>query len=169
LLAEGDTAPDFELADQNGEQVKLSDLRGETVVLYFYPRADTPGCTTQACGVRDRGADYAKAGARVIGISPDEVGAIEKFSGKYDLDFTLLADADHAVAEAYGTWGEKSMYGKKYMGVQRATFIVDSEGKIAKVFPKVSPKTHDDVVLKALDELAAPDQALKTTAAMNAA
>jgi peroxiredoxin Q/BCP len=155
VLAEGDKAPDFSLADQNGEQVKLSGLEGETVVLYFYPRADTPGCTTQACGVRDRRADYEQAGARVIGISPDEVKAIDKFAGKYDLDFTLLADADHAVAEKYGTWVEKSMYGKKYMGVQRATFIVGPDGKIAKVFPKVSPKQHDDLVLKALSELTA--------------
>ncbi len=155
MLAEGDAAPDFTLPDQNGEEVALSELRGETVVLYFYPRADTPGCTTQACGVRDRGADYGKAGARVIGVSPDEVGALEKFAGKYDLDFTLLADADHAVADAYGAWVEKSMYGKKYMGVQRATFIVDPEGKIAKVFPKVSPKQHDDLVLKALGALSA--------------
>ena len=155
MLAEGDKAPDFSLADQNGEQVKLSGLKGETVVLYFYPRADTPGCTTQACGVRDRRADYKKAGARVIGISPDEVKAIDKFAGKYDLDFTLLADADHSVAEKYGTWVEKSMYGKKYMGVQRATFIIGPDGKIAKVFPKVSPKKHDDLVLKALGELAA--------------
>jgi peroxiredoxin Q/BCP len=150
VLAEGDKAPDFDLPDQHGERVKLSDLKGETVVLYFYPRADTPGCTTQACGVRDRRADYEKSGARVIGISPDEVKAIDKFAGKYDLDFTLLADADHSVAEAYGTWVEKSMYGKKYMGVQRATFIVGPDGKIAKVFPKVSPKQHDDLVLKAL-------------------
>jgi len=155
VLAEGDRAPDFDLPDQNGERVKLSDLRGEIVVLYFYPRADTPGCTTQACGVRDRRGDYEKAGARVIGVSPDEVKAIDKFAGKYDLDFTLLADADHAVAEAYGTWGEKSMYGKKYMGVQRATFIIGPDGKIAKVFPTVSPKEHDDLVLKALAELAA--------------
>ncbi len=155
MLAEGDKAPNFSLPDQNGEQLKLADLKGETVVLYFYPRADTPGCTTQACGVRDRGGDYKKAGARVIGVSPDEVKAIDKFAGKFDLDFTLLADADHAVAEKYGTWVEKSMYGKKYMGVQRATFIVGPDGKIAKVFPKVSPKQHDDLVLKALDELAA--------------
>lgn len=152
MLAEGDKAPDFSLPDQNGDEVKLSDLRGETVVLYFYPRADTPGCTTQACGVRDRRADYAQAGARVIGISPDEVKAIDKFAGKFDLGFTLLADADHSVAEAYGTWVEKSMYGKKYMGVQRATFIVGPDGKVAKVFPKVSPKQHDDLVLKALRE-----------------
>jgi len=155
MLAEGNKAPNFTLPDQSGEKVKLSDLKGETVVLYFYPRADTPGCTTQACGVRDRKADYVKAGARVIGISPDEVKAVDKFAGKYDLDFTLLADADHAVAEKYGTWVEKSMYGKKYMGVQRATFIIGPNGRIAKVFPKVSPKQHDDLVLKALAELAA--------------
>lgn len=155
MLSEGDKAPDFALPDQSGEEVRLSDLKGKTVVLYFYPRADTPGCTTQACGVRDRGEEYRKAGARVIGVSPDEVGAIDRFAGKYELDFTLLADTDHAVAEKYGTWVEKSMYGKKYMGVQRATFIVDPGGKIAKVFPKVSPKQHDDLVLKALGELAA--------------
>ena len=155
MLAEGDKAPDFALPDQNGETVKLKDLRGETVVLYFYPKADTSGCTVQACGVRDRKADYAAAGARVIGISPDPVKDVDKFAGKYDLDFTLLADADHAVAEKYGTWVEKSMYGNKYMGVQRATYIIDPEGKIARVFPKVQPKKHDELVLKALDELAA--------------
>jgi peroxiredoxin Q/BCP len=155
VLQAGDQAPDFELPDQNGDPVKLSGLKGQTVVLYFYPRADTPGCTTQACGVRDHRADYKKAGARVIGVSPDTVEAEKKFAGKFDLDFTLLADADHAVAGAYGTWVQKSMYGKKYMGVQRATFIVGPDGKIARVFPKVSPKTHDEVVLKALTELAA--------------
>jgi thioredoxin-dependent peroxiredoxin len=155
LLAEGDQAPDFTLPDQDGDAVTLSDLRGQTVVLYFYPRADTPGCTTQACGVRDHAADYGEIDARVIGISPDPVGAVRKFSDKYDLGFTLLADEDHAVADAYGTWGEKSMYGKTYMGVQRATFIIDGGGRIAKVFPKVSPKTHDDVVLDALGALAA--------------
>jgi peroxiredoxin Q/BCP len=155
LLSEGDAAPDFTLRDQKGDEVTLSDLRGQAVVVYFYPRADTPGCTTQACGVRDRGGEYAAAGARVIGISPDEVPAIERFAGKYDLDFTLLADPDHAVADAYGAWGERSMYGKKYMGVIRSTFIVDPEGKIARVYPKVQPKKHDDLVLRALSELAA--------------
>jgi peroxiredoxin Q/BCP len=155
VLAEGDKAPGFTLPDQNGEKVKLSDLKGQTVVLYFYPKADTSGCTTQACGVRDRRADYEAAGARVIGVSPDEVKDVDKFAGKYDLDFTLLADAGHAVAEQYGTWVEKSMYGRKYMGVQRATFIIDPKGKIARVFPKVQPKKHDDLVLKALGELAA--------------
>lgn len=153
MLQAGDKAPDFELPNQNGDPVKLSDLKGQTVILYFYPRADTPGCTTQACGVRDRGVDYKTAGARVIGVSPDEVAAVSKFAGKFDLDFTLLADADHAVAERYGTWVEKSMYGKKYMAVGRATFIIGPDGKIAKAFPKVSPKTHDDVVLEALREL----------------
>jgi peroxiredoxin Q/BCP len=152
MVAAGDAAPDFTLPDQDGNEVSLASLKGETVVLYFYPRADTPGCTTQACGIRDRRSDYKKAEARVIGVSPDAVDAVKKFAGKFDLDFTLLADADHAVAERYGTWVEKSMYGKKYMGVQRATFIIDPDGKVAKVFPKVSPKTHDDVVLKALAE-----------------
>jgi thioredoxin-dependent peroxiredoxin len=155
MLEAGDPAPDFTLPDQHGEDLTLSSLRGGTVVLYFYPRADTPGCTTQACGVRDHRSDYAEAGARVIGVSPDEVAAVKKFADKFDLGFTLLADADHAVAEAYGAWVEKSMYGKKYMGVQRATFLIDADGKIAKVFPKVSPKTHDDVVLEALAELQA--------------
>jgi thioredoxin-dependent peroxiredoxin len=151
VLQPGDRAPDFDLPDQNGNRIRLSDVLDQTVVLYFYPRADTPGCTTQACGVRDRGGEYKAAGARVIGISPDKVEAVQKFAGKFDLDFTLLADADHAVAEEYGTWVEKSMYGKKYMGVQRATFIIDPNGKIATVFPKVSPKTHDDLVLNALE------------------
>jgi thioredoxin-dependent peroxiredoxin len=150
LLAEGDLAPDFTLPDQDGNEVTLSELRGAPVVLYFYPRADTPGCTAQACGVRDRAADYDAAGARVIGVSPDPVKAVSKFADKYSLGFRLLADDEHSVADLYGTWVEKSMYGKKYMGVQRATFIVDAEGRIAKVFPKVSPKTHDDLVLEAL-------------------
>ncbi len=138
---------------RTGTIVSLADLKGQTTVLYFYPRADTPGCTTQAWGVRDRASDYDAAGVRVIGVSPDPVSAIKKFADKQSLDFTLLADEDHAVAEKYGTWVEKSMYGKKYMGVQRSTFIIDSDGKVAKVFEKVSPKTHDDVVLKALAEL----------------
>ncbi len=154
MLEAGSSAPDFTLSDQDGNPLTLSELRGETVVLYFYPRADTPGCTTQACGIRDRRADYKRAGARVLGVSPDSVEDVKKFADKFDLDFTLLADPDHAVADAYGTWVEKSMYGKKYWGVQRATFLIDPEGKIAKVFPKVSPKQHDDLVLKALAELA---------------
>jgi peroxiredoxin Q/BCP len=155
MLEAGVAAPDFTLPDQDGEEVSLSSLLGETIVLYFYPRADTPGCTTQACSVRDRSAEYKAADARVIGVSPDPVEAVAKFAGKFDLDFTLLADADHAVADTYGAWVEKSMYGKKYMGVQRATFIIGPDGKIAKVFPKVSPKRHDDLVLEALTEFAA--------------
>jgi thioredoxin-dependent peroxiredoxin len=154
MPAAGDAAPDFELPDQDGRPVRLSDLRGQTIVLYFYPRADTPGCTTQACGVRDRTAEYDAAGARVIGVSPDPVKAIRKFADKYGLGFTLLADEDHAVAEAYGTWAEKRRYGKAYWGVQRATFLVDADSRIARVFPKVSPKTHDDETLVALRELA---------------
>ena len=151
----GDKAPDFQLRDQDDNLVKLSDHAGRTVVLYFYPRADTPGCTTQACGIRDRSGDYAAAGATVLGVSPDEPAALRKFADKHDLAFTLLGDPDHSVAEAYGVWAEKSMYGKKYMGVQRATFVVDGDGRIAKAFPKVSPKTHDDVILEALHGLAA--------------
>ena len=153
MLAEGNQAPDFTLPDQRGNPVTLSDLRGQTVVVYFYPRADTPGCTTQACGIRDHTAAYDEIDARVVGVSPDPVAAVRKFADKYDLGFTLLADEDHTVADSYGTWGEKSMYGKTYMGVQRATFIIDADGRIAKVFPKVSPKTHDDVVLEALGAL----------------
>jgi len=150
MLEPGQTAPDFTLPDQDGRQVTLSGLRGETIVLYFYPRADTPGCTTQACGIRDRGKEYRELGARVLGISPDEPAALRKFADNQQLDFTLLADPDHEVAEKYGAWGEKSMYGKKYMGILRSTFIVDPKGKIARVFPKVQPKKHDDLVLKAL-------------------
>ena len=124
------------------------------MVLYFYPKADTPGCTTQACGIRDHADDYAARDAVVLGVSPDPVKAVKKFHDKQSLGFTLLADEDHAVSELYETWVEKSMYGKSYMGVQRATYIIDADGTIAQVIPKASPKTHDDVVLKALDELA---------------
>ena len=153
MLEPGDKAPAFTLPDQNGEKVKLSDFKGQTVVLYFYPRAETPGCTTQACGVRDRSAEYAATGAKVIGVSPDEPEKIKKFDDKYGLGFTLLGDVDHEVADVYGAWGEKSMYGKKYMGMLRSTFIIGPDGKIARVFPKVQPKKHDDLVLKALAEL----------------
>jgi peroxiredoxin Q/BCP len=156
MVEEGESAPDFTLPDQNGNPVTLSELRGRPVVLYFYPKADTPGCTTQACGIRDRRADYDRARATVVGVSPDTVAAQKKFAEKYSLDFTLLADENHEVAELYGVWGEKKMYGKSYMGVQRATFIIDPEGTVAHVIPKASPKTHDDVVLAALAELASP-------------
>jgi peroxiredoxin Q/BCP len=152
MLEEGDKAPDFTLEDQHGEKVKLSDHRRELVVLYFYPKANTSGCTTQACSIRDNRGDYDAAGATVIGISPDEVKDIAKFDQKNKLDFTLVADQDHKVAEKYGTWVEKSMYGNKYMGVQRATFIIRGM-KILRVFPKVQPKKHDGLVLKALAEI----------------
>jgi thioredoxin-dependent peroxiredoxin len=150
VIEAGQLAPDFTLPNQDGEPTTLSDLRGAPVVLYFYPKADTPGCTTQGCGVRDRRADYERAGATVIGVSPDPVAAVRKFADKYSLDFTLLADADREVAERYGVWVEKRMYGRRYMGVQRATFVIAPDGVVAAVLPKVSPKTHDDAVLDAL-------------------
>jgi peroxiredoxin Q/BCP len=153
MIGAGASAPDFELPDQDGEPVRLSALRGRTIVLYFYPKADTPGCTTQACSIRDRSADYANAGVKVIGVSPDPVGKVKRFHDKKELNFTLLADADHAVCDAYGVWVEKSMYGKKYWGAQRSTFIVDGEGVIRHVIEKASPKTHDDEVLRALSDL----------------
>jgi thioredoxin-dependent peroxiredoxin len=148
-----DQAPDFELPDQDGEPVRLSELRGQPVVLYFYPKADTPGCTTQACGVRDHLPDYEQAGAAVLGASPDPVASVKRFHDKQGLNFRLLADEDHAVVDTYGVWVEKSMYGKTYWGVQRATFIIDPEGNVADVIPKVSPKTHDEQVLKILGDL----------------
>jgi thioredoxin-dependent peroxiredoxin len=150
MIEPGAKAPNFTLSDQHGNKVKLSALRGRPVVLYFYPKADTPGCTTQACGVRDHAADYEAAGAVVLGVSRDPVEKIAKFDEKHSLGFPLLSDADHAVAEAYGVWVEKSMYGRKFMGMQRATFVIDAKGKVTHVFPKVSPKTHDEQVLAAL-------------------
>jgi peroxiredoxin Q/BCP len=152
MIEPGDTAPDFELPDQDGNPVKLSDLRGEPVVVYFYPKADTPGCTTQACGVRDHRADYAKVGSVVLGISPDPVKKVKKFHDKFDLNFPLLADEDHAVAESYGVWATKSMYGKTYKGNERTTFIIDADGKVAEVLRKVKPAEHDALVLSALAE-----------------
>jgi len=150
MIAPGAPAPDFTLPDHDGEPVTLSSLRGQTVVVYFYPKADTPGCTTQACSIRDRGEEYAAAGATVLGISPDPVKKVKKFHDKQSLNFTLLADEDHAVCDAYGVWAEKSMYGRTYWGAQRSTFIVDPDGVVAHVIEKASPKTHDDEVLKAL-------------------
>jgi peroxiredoxin Q/BCP len=155
MIEEGAEAPDFTLPNQDGEDVSLSDFRGRPVVLYFYPKADTPGCTTQACGIRDHSADYDAAGAVVLGVSPDPVAAVKKFHGGQSLNFTLLADEDRSVCELYGVWGEKKNYGRTYMGVTRSTYIIDPEGRIARAFPKVSPKTHDEVVLAALGELGA--------------
>ncbi len=151
MLEAGTRAPAFSLPDQDGNTVSLSDLGGKTVVLYFYPKADTPGCTTQACSVRDHSADYAQRDAVVLGVSPDPVKKVKKFHDKFDMNFTLLADEDHAVAEEYGVWAEKSMYGRTYWGNLRATFIIGPDGTIKHVIPKVSPKTHDDDVLAALD------------------
>jgi len=150
VLATGTRAPDFELPNQDGEPVKLSDHRGKGVVLFFYPRADTPGCTTQACGIRDHRADYERAGVVVLGVSPDTVAKVRKFADKYELGFTLLADADHAVAERYGVWVEKSRYGRTYWGNSRTTFVIDAKGVVRHVIPKVSPATHDDEVLAAI-------------------
>ena len=150
MIEEGSKAPDFTLPNQDGEDTSLSDFAGRPVVLYFYPKADTPGCTTQACGVRDHSAEYDELGAVVLGVSPDPVKAVKKFHDKQALNFTLLADQDHAVCEAYGVWGEKSMYGKTYWGAQRATFLIDEEGVVTHVIPKASPKTHDDEVLGVL-------------------
>jgi thioredoxin-dependent peroxiredoxin len=154
MIEPGQPAPDFELPDQDGNPVRLADLRGQRVVLYFYPKADTPGCTTQACGIRDHQADYDAVGATVLGVSPDSVKAVKKFHDKQSLSFRLLADADHAAAERYGVWVEKSMYGRTYWGNARATFLIDEDGIVRHVIPKASPKTHDDVVLAALAELA---------------
>jgi thioredoxin-dependent peroxiredoxin len=153
VIEPGDEAPDFERPDQDGRSVKLSDFRGQPVVVYFYPKADTPGCTTQACGVRDHRADYAKIGATVLGISPDPVKKVKKFHEKYDLNFPLLADEDHAVAESYEVWVTKSLYGREYLGNERTTFIIDPGGKVAEVLRKVKPAEHDRLVLGALQEV----------------
>jgi peroxiredoxin Q/BCP len=153
MIKEGQPAPDFELPDQSGEPVRLSSFRGRKVVLYFYPKANTPGCTTQACGVRDHETDYAAAGAVVLGVSPDPVKAVRKFHEKQALNFELLADEHHEVCERYGVWVEKSMYGKTYMGAQRSTFVIDEDGIIRRVIKKAKPETHDEDVLAALGAL----------------
>lgn len=152
-LKEGSKAPDFTLATDSDAKLKLSSLKGKNVVLYFYPKSDTPGCTTEACEFRDQNAAYAATGTVVLGVSPDLVKAQAKFRTKFDLPFTLLADEEHLVAEKYGVWVEKSMYGKKYMGVERTTFIIDKEGKIAKIFSKVKPVGHAAEVLASLNSL----------------
>ena len=156
MIESGDPAPDFELPDQDGRTVKLSDFRGQRVVLYFYPKADTPGCTKQACGVRDHHADYEAAGAAVLGVSPDPVAKVKCFEEKYGLDFTLLADEDHALAEAYGVWVQKSMYGRTYFGNERTTFIIDRDGRVGEVLRKVKPAEHDEQALEALVHVGPP-------------
>jgi peroxiredoxin Q/BCP len=148
IPAPGTEAPSFKLPATNGETIDLKDYTGKTVVLYFYPKADTPGCTKEACGFRDAIASYKKLGVPVFGISPDPVEDVTKFAEKFKLNFPLLADADHSVAEKYGVWGEKNMYGKKYFGVLRATFVIGKDGKIAHVFEKVKPEGHDKEVLE---------------------
>ena len=154
MVEEGDTAPDFELPDQDGQPVRLSSLRGRTVVLYFYPRADTPGCTAQACGIRDHAADYEAANAVVLGVSPDEPAKLRRFADRHGLPFTLLGDPDRRVLEAYGVWREKRLYGKTTMGVERSTFVIDPEGVVRRVMRRVKPKEHDDRVLGELREAA---------------
>jgi thioredoxin-dependent peroxiredoxin len=150
MIEPGTQAPDFELPDPDGQPVRLSDLRGSEVVLYFYPKANTPGCTIQACGVRDHQADYGATGATVLGVSPDPVKDVKKFHDGQGLNFTLLADEEHAVCELYGVWVKKSMYGREFMGAQRSTFILDAQGIVRHVIEKADPKTHDDEVLAAL-------------------
>ena len=153
MIEEGMKAPGFRVRTDTGEELALEDLRGRPVVLYFYPKDDTPGCTVQACGFRDAWDDVQATGAVVLGVSPDGVEDHVKFRDKFDLPFPLLADEDHAVADAYGTWGEKSLFGVKYMGVQRTTFIIDGEGVVRRVFEKVTPKGHAEEVLEALAAL----------------
>jgi peroxiredoxin Q/BCP len=150
VIEEGTPAPDFELTSDSGESVRLSDLRGRPVVLYFYPRDDTPGCTAQACGIRDAWGDFEQRGAVVLGVSPDAESSHVRFKEKYGLPFTLLADPDHAVAEDYGVWVERTNYGKTYMGIERSTFVIDADGTVAKVMRRVKPDTHTAQVLDAL-------------------
>ena len=150
MIEPGKPAPDFELRSDSGETVTLSALRGKPVVLYFYPKDDTPGCTKQACGIRDAYVEFERAGAVVLGISPDNQASHVRFKDKYKLPFALLADTDHTVAEQYGVWGEKSFAGKKYMGVNRSTFVIGADGTVTRVMHDVKPATHADDVLAAL-------------------
>ena len=152
-VKQGAAAPEFSLAATGGQIISLKDLRGKKVVLYFYPKDDTPGCTKEACNFRDGIAAIEKAGAVVLGVSPDDVKSHEKFQAKYNLPFTLLADHDHHTAEAYGVWKGKSMYGRKYMGIERTTFIIDGAGKIARIFEKVKVDGHHEEVLAALAQV----------------
>jgi peroxiredoxin Q/BCP len=149
-LSTGDKAPAFNLSDQHDNKIRLSSFKGRKVLVYFYPKADTPGCTTQACGLRDIASDIGDT--VVLGISPDAPAKLQKFDDKYGLGFALLSDPDHATADAYGAWGEKSMYGKKYMGIVRSAFLVDEKGRISHAWPKISPKDTPTNLLKALAE-----------------
>ena len=150
LLNVGDKAPDFTTTDQNGQKVSLKGFRGRKVVLYFYPKDDTPGCTTEACSFRDNLPAFRKLGADVLGVSTDTEASHKRFADKYELPFTLLADSDKAIVQAYGVWGEKKNYGRTYMGTHRVTYVVDEKGRIAAVFPKVTPRTHADELLQLL-------------------
>jgi thioredoxin-dependent peroxiredoxin len=150
MVEEGKPAPDFELKSDAGETVRLSDLKGKPVVVYFYPKDDTPGCTAQACGIRDNYEAFGERGAVVLGISPDDESSHVKFKEKYGLPFTLLADPDHRVAEEYGVWGERKLYGKTYMGVERSTFVIGPDGNVAHVMRRVKPDTHAQQVLDSL-------------------
>lgn len=152
-IEEGESAPDFSLADDAGRKLRLSSFRGKPVVLYFYPADDTPGCTKEACAFRDRRKEIERLGAVVLGVSPDTVASHARFRDKYELNFPLLADPDHLVADAYGAWREKNMYGKKSMGVQRSTFLIDPKGRVARAWRKVSVDGHDDQVIEALGAL----------------
>lgn len=154
FLEPGAKAPAFTLASDRGDKVKLSDLAGSPVVLYFYPKDDTPGCTKEACNFRDRLGEITKLGGKVFGVSPDDVASHGKFRDKYTLNFPLLADPEHKIADKYGAWREKNMYGKKSMGIQRCTYLIGADGKVAKVWKKVSVDGHDDQVIEALKELA---------------
>ena len=151
MVSEGESAPDFTATTDAGERVSLADFRGGPVVLYFYPKDDTPGCTAQACGIRDAYGEFERAGAVVLGVSPDDEGSHVKFKEKYELPFALLADPDHAVAEQYGAWGEKTYMGRTYLGVLRSTFVIDADGTVTKVMRNVKPATHADDVLGALN------------------
>lgn len=151
MIKEGTNAPAFKTTDANGETISLKDLKGQKVVLYFYPKDDTPGCTKEACSFRDAWAKFKKRGITVLGVSPDSEASHKKFETKYKLPFTLLADKDHVIADSYGVWGEKKFMGRKYMGVLRTTFLIDEKGKIRKVFEKVKPEDHASEVLEAFD------------------
>ena len=150
MIAEGQPAPEFELTSDSGETVRLRDLRGKPVVLYFYPKDDTPGCTKEACEFRDAYDDFRARGVEVLGVSPDTEASHAKFKSKHELPFTLLADPDHAVAERYGVWTERSMYGRKFMGIKRSTFVVDADGKVAKAMLGIRPAGHAAQVLQSL-------------------